>query len=115
TACGQTTLDAFAADCGLTRLELVKIDTDGHEFAVLSGAVKCIERFRPVVLFEACEYLMTAPGATYADFEKFFERIGYTISLGINRGRLSAAEFHDKCPTGGSLDLIAVANEQNVL
>lgn len=110
--CGQITLDAFAKRHDLTRLSLVKIDTDGHEFAVLSGAVSCLQRYRPLVLFEACEYLMRSPRPTFADFERYFERLGYTICLDDGERRLSAEEFHSKCPAGGSLDLIAVANEQ---
>ena len=37
THCGQTTLDAIVLDLGIDSISLVKIDTDGHEFAVLNG------------------------------------------------------------------------------
>jgi FkbM family methyltransferase len=44
--------DAFAARRRLTRLDLVKIDVEGHEPQVLRGLAATIERFRPIVVFE---------------------------------------------------------------
>jgi hypothetical protein len=48
-----TTLDAFAADAELDHLTLVKIDTEGHDLAVLRGAQKLLaERRISVAQFE---------------------------------------------------------------
>lgn len=64
-ACGQTgvasagngnvakavparTLDSF----GLTDVDFIKIDCEGYELCVLRGAVKTLERWRPVVIVE---------------------------------------------------------------
>lgn len=105
-ACGQTTLDRFVRERGLTRLSLIKIDTDGHEFAVLSGAMETLRRFRPVVLFEACEYLMKPPRPAFADFEELFRKAGYTIRAATHE--MTAAEFYASCPRGGGLDLVAM-------
>ena len=42
----------------LPRCELVKIDAEGMELEVMSGAIRTIERFRPVIYFEqASEHL----------------------------------------------------------
>ncbi len=37
-----TTLDAFAADSAIGRIDLLKIDTEGHEIAVLEGASRLL-------------------------------------------------------------------------
>jgi FkbM family methyltransferase len=51
-AVATVTLDRFAAREGLARLDLVKIDVEGHERAVLAGAADLLARFRPVIVIE---------------------------------------------------------------
>jgi FkbM family methyltransferase len=46
------TLDGFCAAEGLQRLDLLKIDVEGHERAVLKGAAATIRRLRPVIIIE---------------------------------------------------------------
>lgn len=46
------TLDAFIAEARLVRLDLVKIDVEGHERAVLDGAHDTIARLRPAIVME---------------------------------------------------------------
>src|SRR5204863_8585379 len=45
-------LDSLAAERGLTRLDLIKIDVEGHERQVLDGAAVILERHRPVLVIE---------------------------------------------------------------
>lgn len=47
-----TTLDSYAGQRGMTRLDFIKIDVEGYEPAVLEGAAGLIERFRPPILME---------------------------------------------------------------
>lgn len=47
------TLDHLAAEHHWTRLDLLKIDTEGAEAGILKGAADVIHRFRPAILFEA--------------------------------------------------------------
>lgn len=46
-------IDALVAAAGLTRLDLIKIDVEGHERQVLDGADETTSRFRPVFVFES--------------------------------------------------------------
>ncbi len=48
----STTLDAFVAEHGVERVDVVKIDVEGGELAVLEGARSTLETFRPTVLTE---------------------------------------------------------------
>jgi FkbM family methyltransferase len=112
-SCGQTTLDAFTRDQRLPRLSLIKIDTDGHELTVLNGALETLRRYRPVVVFEACEYLMRDPGRTFDDFARLFAEVGYTIRHGDGLQPMDAAGFGAACPAGGGLDLLAVPDERS--
>ena len=45
-------LNSLAAERGLDRLDLVKIDVEGHERQVLDGAQAILERYRPTLVIE---------------------------------------------------------------
>lgn len=55
-----TTLDAFVAQAGLERVDLLKIDVQGHELEVLSGARETIDRHRPAAFVEVNAYTLIA-------------------------------------------------------
>lgn len=110
--CGQMTLDGLVEAHNIERVSLVKIDTDGHEFAVLSGATRCLKDLRPAVIFEACEYLLVPPRHTFDDFVKLFRSCDYTICERTRFEPISEKDFFRSCPTGGGLDLLALPNER---
>lgn len=45
-------LDSFAKTANLKSIELMKIDVEGHELAVINGGVETITRFKPLILIE---------------------------------------------------------------
>jgi FkbM family methyltransferase len=48
-----TTLDHFCCESGLAKIDLLKIDTEGHELSILRGAAKLIaNRVVPLIQFE---------------------------------------------------------------
>lgn len=46
-------LDDWCVDHRITRIDLIKLDVDGHEMQVVQGGLASIKRFRPVILVEA--------------------------------------------------------------
>jgi FkbM family methyltransferase len=46
------TLDSLAGEFGLDRVDLIKVDVEGHERHVLDGAASILERFRPTLVIE---------------------------------------------------------------
>jgi FkbM family methyltransferase len=48
----QTTIDALVEERGLTRVDFIKIDVEGAEPDVISGARTTISRHRPAIMFE---------------------------------------------------------------
>lgn len=73
------TIDAYAAQYGLT-VDLLKVDTEATEPAVLQGAAQVIRRDRPIIL---CEVLA---GRTEAALNLFFEGKAYTFYLVTEQG-----------------------------
>jgi FkbM family methyltransferase len=56
------TVDRIVDEQGLTRLDLVKIDTEGFEPQVLDGARRTIERLKPVIYLELNSWALIAHG-----------------------------------------------------
>jgi FkbM family methyltransferase len=110
--CGQVTLDRLIDSHNIQEVSLVKIDTDGHEFSVLSGAAQCLKHLRPAVIFEACDYLLIPPHQTFDDFVTLFSSHDYTICDRTSFQPISHQEFLRTCPSGGGLDLLALPNER---
>lgn len=74
------TLDDYADERGLHRIDLMKADVEGAELLVLSGARKTIDRLRPgLVLLEADEGYCRALGYSTRDVKAFLELFGYRL------------------------------------
>jgi FkbM family methyltransferase len=108
----QTTLDHFATQKNIGAISLIKIDTDGHEFAVLKGARLTIERFRPIIVFEATEFFMKKPNPCFEDYESFFDTYSYRICEPGRIKQVSAAAFRKKCGETAGYDLVAMPIER---
>ena len=57
-----TTIDHFAAEERLRRLDFIKMDVEGWEMRILEGGAQTIERFRPVMLIELVEQQLMQAG-----------------------------------------------------
>ena len=74
-----TSLDAFANDQNLDRLDFIKVDIDGHEPAFLEGAHDALSRFDPPILLEISHQHYLEAGVTAWDFFARLRREGYRI------------------------------------
>lgn len=94
-AVSLTTLDAFVARSGLTRVDVIKLDVEGAELPALRGGRSSLERHRPWLIVEVDLGCMEAAGTDHDDLFDFlapwyrFETImrgGRTVPL--DRGRI---------------------------
>jgi hypothetical protein len=72
-------LDSVVRDEPLTRLDLLKIDVEGGEMAVLRGAEESLARFRPTVMVELSEENCRAAGITARALVEFLVEKGYRL------------------------------------
>jgi FkbM family methyltransferase len=55
----STTLDAFVTEVGIERVDVIKIDVEGAEMAVIDGAARTLAEHRPVVVMEFNSFAFT--------------------------------------------------------
>lgn len=106
---GTTTGDAYCSARGLQRLDLVKIDVDGHELSVLRGLHSTLRRFRPRILIEFAPFVFD--GLSRGSFDElisFLAALGYEFR-DANHGRhlpRTAEAFCRLLPLGGSMNVL---------
>ncbi len=104
-----TTADAFFAAAGLTRLDLVKLDVDGHEWAVLQGFRATLARHRPVIIVEFAPFIYA--GEKSREFDAcvaFLAGLNYRFT-DANTGRPlphTAGHLRRVVPAGGGVNAL---------
>ncbi len=76
-----TTLDAVADAARLTRLDLLKVDVEGSETAVLQGAQASLRRFRPIVFAEAQDASLRQQGSSVGELLELLRAYDYDVKV----------------------------------
>jgi FkbM family methyltransferase len=72
-----TSLDAIVKTHGIAKVDVLKIDVDGFDGKVLSGATELIQRSKPVVIFEWHPKLYRAADNDFFRPFEFLQQHGY--------------------------------------
>ena len=80
------TIDDFCRDEEIHRLDLIKIDTDGHEYSILRGAEKSLGKFLPYIIFEIGIYVMEERGISFEQYYDYLSSFDYTL-INAKNGR----------------------------
>lgn len=72
-------LDAIVQQEKLTRLDFIKIDTEGNEWKVLQGAQQTLQRFLPTILFEYEKPYWQNNGCSPDEARSFLKALHYRI------------------------------------
>lgn len=83
---------------GLQRLDLVKVDAEGHDAVVVRSLLGALERWRPLLLLEYRRRRWEAAGASLADTLASLRALGYGF-LRVER-RVSRPLDEDALPDG---------------
>lgn len=81
------TLDRFVEGRRISRLDLIKIDVEGGELAVLKGGLQAIEKFRPALLIEVQQETSRAAGYDQREILDILQPLGYRFYRVGRRGR----------------------------
>jgi len=71
------TLDSVLADHGKPAVDVVKMDVDGAECEVLSGATAMMSISKPTFVMEWTPYTLQEHGHSFAELMSFFVPLGY--------------------------------------
>jgi FkbM family methyltransferase len=74
-----TTLDAFCEKERLTKVDLIKVDVEGSEVALLRGAEETIRRFRPILMIEVNPATLQRFGYASRDLIQAIGQHGYRM------------------------------------
>jgi len=103
----QITLDDLVHKYGLRRCDLVKIDVEGAEGAVIRGGLKTLERFRPRLLIELNRPMLARADTSPQTVAEMLAEFGYKLydvddgRREIGGDRLASIDFinvYAECP-----------------
>jgi FkbM family methyltransferase len=75
------TLDEVVRQEALNRVDVIKMDVEGHEFFALQGANETLRNFHPILLVEISETALMNQGCTSSQILTFLDRMGYRIYI----------------------------------
>jgi len=99
-----TTMDQLLDEIGPTKVDLIKIDTEGFEMKVLEGARKTIERFSPIFFIEIDDNNLKLQNSGAKQLVDFLAGFGYSCRNAENGMEIEPMQDYSNC----HFDLIAV-------
>jgi len=75
----STTLDAFVRKENITRVDLIKVDVEGHEAAVFRGALELLQEQAPIIIFEFCDWAEKRAGYGLGESQQILMDCGYRL------------------------------------
>lgn len=110
------TLDDVVGREGIDRLDLLKIDVDGHELPVLQGGLAALRKFRPILVMEMSPYVHAEEHNSFAGLVALLRDAGYAIQHASNWATLPLQEsaLEALIPDGASINVIARPNGNSI-
>jgi len=103
-----TTVDGYCRKHAVARVDLIKIDTDGHEFRILKGGLKTIERNLPYLIFEIGLYVLKEHQITFEQYFEYLSAFGYKLINAKNGGVITLENFTRQIPWQSTTDIIGI-------
>jgi FkbM family methyltransferase len=108
------TLDHFVAQQAINRLDLIKLDVDGHELPVLRGGREVLQKHHPILVMEMSPYVHAEEHSSFADLVALLRDAGYSLQdAGTWKPLpLEAGALEQLIPDGASINVIARAESR---
>lgn len=73
------TIDDFIEFHQISKVDFIKIDVEGFEYKVLRGAVKSIQKFKPLLFIELIDEYLKKKGSSASQLVQFVSSLGYNV------------------------------------
>jgi FkbM family methyltransferase len=107
------TLDDYCTTNGIHSVDLIKIDTDGHEFGVLKGARRTVEKNRPYIIFEIGLYVLEEQDIEFEQIYAYFSEFDYCLLDAKGGQPVTLQNFYYRIPRRSTTDIVAVPPQQS--
>ena len=102
-----TTLDLYVARENVSKVDIIKLDVDGYEHKVLTGSKKVLQKFKPIIVMELCDYCVRNAGDSMEDLINFLDEAGYLFYSEKDNIRYEDKnELLKSIPEEGSINVI---------
>lgn len=103
-----TTLDRIIEEIQPKKIDLIKIDADGGELAILKGGVNSIKKFKPILFIELCQYTAIENGFDIQDLIELLFSLNYEIyNLNDKKLEQSSEKILKMIPHNGIMNVVA--------
>ncbi len=79
-----TTLDSYVVENKIEKIDFIKADIEGAEFAMIKGAKQVLEKFKPTLFLEIQEHSTVLFGYKPIDIMDYLLKMGYQIFYAID-------------------------------
>lgn len=109
-------LDRFLGENGVERIDLIKMDVDGHEVKVLNGAHKLLSKDRPTIVMELAPYALAETGSSLAELLEILKQFHYSLYDERSQAKLpiDAALLNDMIPDGAGINVVAAPSKDSI-
>ncbi len=88
-------VDAYD-NLSFNKVDLIKIDTEGHEFRILKGMQKTLQKYHPTLVLEVCDMYLRRYNSTSEILLDFLNKNGYKKIIPIGFDKFIVKEFDEK-------------------
>jgi FkbM family methyltransferase len=71
------TLDTYCRQENLPRVDVIKIDVEGHEMSVLKAAIEVFAKYRPILFIEVRDHCLRDAHSSREELYAFMSKAGY--------------------------------------
>jgi len=113
TGARTSSLDDYVAKAGIDRVDLIKLDVDGSECAILRGAVQTMKMHRPPLVMECAPYALKEAGSSLEELCDILSGQRYRLRDIANERPLplDPRALNEMAPDGCGVNVMAVPDE----
>jgi FkbM family methyltransferase len=108
----KSTLDSFLNNVDVDKINFIKLDVDGNETDVLTGAINTLRQFKPLLMLELAPYVYEHCPQKFDEMLRMLWDLGYSLSEMTN-GKLiprNATDVRKAIPAGCGINILAKVN-----